>query len=213
MTELGKSLGEWLGRGLVETTEDLFEALDANAADGAAAATPTKASAADAATRAPAPPKASGSWFGKASKHCSLCGKASVKVERPACKGCGSTEWNFEGVVDTSEQGFLAKAQANATSRAKMMNTMEGSDEPGDQVIKGDVSEALSALNAMYAQRHAAAGMDRAYELRGVHFGSGVCESVSVYVCLSVCVRLSLSLSLSLCEWRMHPTHTHRVSE
>ena len=194
MTELGKNIGEWLGRGLVETTEDLVEAFDATA--GAPA---EKQHAGVDATRPCAPPKASASWFGKASKHCNRCGKASVKVERPACKGCGSTEWNFEGVVDSSEQGFLARAQANATSRAKMMNTMEGSDEPGDQVVAGDVSEALSALNALFQRRELdSAGMGRAYELRGVHLGAG-----------ARCLRLATHCAV---EMRVHArahTHTH----
>ena len=197
MTELGKNIGEWLGRGLVETTEDLVEAFDATA--GAPA---EKQHAGVDATRPCAPPKASASWFGKASKHCNRCGKASVKVERPACKGCGSTEWNFEGVVDSSEQGFLARAQANATSRAKMMNTMEGSDEPGDQVVAGDVSEALSALNALFQRRELdSAGMGRAYELRGVHLGAG-----------ARCLRLATHCAV---EMRVHArahTHTHTVT-
>ena len=73
-------------------------------------------------------PKASTSWFNAARKHCSQCGKASTKADRPACKSCGSTTWNFEGVA-ASEHMFLAKAQANATSLAKMMNVMEDTDE------------------------------------------------------------------------------------
>jgi hypothetical protein len=48
--------------------------------------------------------------FGKASKHCSKCGKASTKVDRPSCKACGSSEWNFEG-VSKDESNFLATAQ------------------------------------------------------------------------------------------------------
>ena len=35
-------------------------------------------------------PKASTSWFKAAKKHCRQCGKASTKLERPACKVCAS---------------------------------------------------------------------------------------------------------------------------
>jgi rRNA maturation endonuclease Nob1 len=44
-------------------------------------------------------PKASTSWFKEAKKHCMACGKASTKVDRAACKSCGSTVWNFQAVA------------------------------------------------------------------------------------------------------------------
>jgi len=151
--------------------------------------------------------------FGKASKHCSKCGKASTKVDRPSCKSCGATEWNFEG-VSKDESSFLATAQvarflhaagsserrcaaakceaaqlhafsdvvlpilctmqANATSRAKMMNSMEGSDDKGDQVVVGSVAEALSACKQAFQAASCEPGAGRTYELRGLHLGSGV---------------------------------------
>ena len=52
-------------------------------------------------------PKASTSWFQSAKKHCMQCGTASTKVDRPACKSCGSTVWNLQA-VDASEVLYLA---------------------------------------------------------------------------------------------------------
>ena len=72
-------------------------------------------------------------------------------MERPSCKGCGSSEWNFEG-VNADEQSFLARAQANASSRAKAMNKMEGTDEPGDQVRFHHLLALLAAWMCVNAQ-------------------------------------------------------------
>ncbi len=44
-------------------------------------------------------PKASTSWFKDSKKHCMQCDKASTKVDRPACKSCGSTVWNLQSVA------------------------------------------------------------------------------------------------------------------
>ena len=44
------------------------------------------------AVQEPALPKASTSWFKAAKKHCKQCGKASTKLERPACKVCASAD-------------------------------------------------------------------------------------------------------------------------
>ena len=41
-------------------------------------------------------PKASTSWFKDAKKHCMQCVKASTKVDRAACKSCGSTVCNLQ---------------------------------------------------------------------------------------------------------------------
>jgi hypothetical protein len=40
--------------------------------------------------------KATNSWFKSAKKHCKDCGQATTKAERPACKSCGSKNWNLE---------------------------------------------------------------------------------------------------------------------
>jgi hypothetical protein len=57
------------------------------------------------------PPKASTSWFKDAKKHCMACGKASTKVDRAACKSCGSTVWNLQA-VDASQVLCLASLKA-----------------------------------------------------------------------------------------------------
>lgn len=62
--------------------------------------------------------------------------------------------------------------QANATSRAKMMNTMEGSDEKGDTVVVGELGEALSALKQAFQAAASAPAAGRLYELRGAHLGA-----------------------------------------
>jgi rRNA maturation endonuclease Nob1 len=56
-------------------------------------------------------PKASTSWFKEAKKHCMACGKASTKVDRAACKSCGSTVWNFQA-FDASQVLYLASLKA-----------------------------------------------------------------------------------------------------
>lgn len=63
MSELGRDLGQWIGRGIIETTEDLTDAfVDVPAQPGFGAAGP--AAAADSSKKpTPAPPKPSASWF------------------------------------------------------------------------------------------------------------------------------------------------------
>jgi rRNA maturation endonuclease Nob1 len=56
-------------------------------------------------------PKASTSWFKAAKKHCMACGKASTKVDRAACKSCGSTVWNLQAVA-ASQVHYLASLEA-----------------------------------------------------------------------------------------------------
>ena len=56
-------------------------------------------------------PKASTSWFKDAKKHCMQCGRASTKVDRAACKSCGSTVWNLQA-VDASQVLCLASLKA-----------------------------------------------------------------------------------------------------
>ena len=56
-------------------------------------------------------PKASTSWFKAAKKHCMQCGQASTKVDRAACKSCGSTVWNLQA-VDASQVLCLASLKA-----------------------------------------------------------------------------------------------------
>ena len=57
------------------------------------------------------PPKASTSWFKDAKKHCMQCGRASTKVDRAACKSCGSTVWNLQAVA-ASQVHYLVSLKA-----------------------------------------------------------------------------------------------------
>ena len=64
MSDLGRDLGHWIGRGIIETTEDLTDAfVDVPAA--APAAAPSDSSNKPA---APAPPKPSASWSASRSR-------------------------------------------------------------------------------------------------------------------------------------------------